>query len=167
MVHAHQKPEESAKGIRLAFFLNAGFTVLEIVGGFLTNSTSILADAAHDLGDSFALGQAWYFERLAGIGRKGLYTYGYRRFSLLGALISEAPHGNEKSWNALRLAKALVVIKQNIKLFLLGDAVAMAKKGQKTPKGYYNLGQMLTDLMSSGVEVLWYDGTSDRFIKVS
>jgi uncharacterized protein involved in oxidation of intracellular sulfur len=68
-------------------------------------------------------------------------------------IISEPPYGNEKPWNALRLAKALVAIKQNIKLFLLGDAVVMAKKGQKTPTGYYNLGQMVTDLVGSGVEV--------------
>jgi uncharacterized protein involved in oxidation of intracellular sulfur len=68
-------------------------------------------------------------------------------------IISEAPYGNEKPWNALRLAKALVAIKQNIKVFLLGDAVALAKKGQKTPAGYYNLAQMVADLISSGAEV--------------
>ena len=88
MVRSRSDREGSAKGIRLAFFLNTGFTILEIVGGFLTNSTAILADAAHDLGDSFGLGQAWYFERLSGRGRRGAYTYGYRRFSLLGALTS-------------------------------------------------------------------------------
>lgn len=88
MVHSHHEQAEATRGIRLAFFLNAGFTILEVVGGFLTNSTAILADAAHDLGDSFALGQAWYFERLAGRGRNGAYTYGYRRFSLMGSLLS-------------------------------------------------------------------------------
>ena len=68
-------------------------------------------------------------------------------------IISDPPYGNEKPWNALRLAKALVAIKQPIKIFLLGDAVALAKKGQKTPTGYYNLGQMATDLIGSGVEI--------------
>jgi len=68
-------------------------------------------------------------------------------------IISEAPYGNEKPWNALRLAKTLVAIKQNIKMFLLGDAVAVAKKGQRTPAGYYNLAQMVADLIGSGVEV--------------
>jgi uncharacterized protein involved in oxidation of intracellular sulfur len=68
-------------------------------------------------------------------------------------IMSEPPYGNEKPWNALRLAKALVAVKQNIKLFLLGDAVAMAKKGQKTPTGYYNLGQMMTELVTAGAEV--------------
>jgi len=68
-------------------------------------------------------------------------------------IISGPPYGDEKPWNALRLGKALVAIKQNLKVFLLGDAVALAKKGQKAPTGYYNLGQMVTDLVSAGAEV--------------
>ena len=68
-------------------------------------------------------------------------------------IISEAPYGNEKPWNALRLAKALIAIHQNVKVFLLGDAVALAKKGQQTPTGYYNLGQMVADVIRSGAEV--------------
>ena len=86
----HNHSHAATKNIKVAFFLNVGFTVLEIIGGFITNSTAILADAAHDLGDSFALGQAWYFERLAGEKANGKYTYGYKRFSLLGALLSTA-----------------------------------------------------------------------------
>jgi cobalt-zinc-cadmium efflux system protein len=78
----------AAKNIKVAFFLNLGFTILEVVGGFLTNSTAILADAAHDLGDCFALGQAWYFERLSGEESNAKYSYGYKRFSMFGALIS-------------------------------------------------------------------------------
>ncbi|OGD14787.1 MAG: hypothetical protein A2V76_02610 [Candidatus Aminicenantes bacterium RBG_16_63_14] len=68
-------------------------------------------------------------------------------------VINDAPYGTEKAWNALRLAKTLVVIKQKVQVFLLGDAVALVKKGQKTPTGYYNLAQMVTDLIASGVEV--------------
>jgi cobalt-zinc-cadmium efflux system protein len=88
MSHAQPASGSPPKSIRAAFFLNAGFTIVEFAGGLLTNSTAILADAVHDLGDSFALAQAWYFERLAGRGREGAYTYGYRRFSLLGGLIT-------------------------------------------------------------------------------
>jgi cobalt-zinc-cadmium efflux system protein len=88
MSHVHAGPGTTPKSIRAAFFLNAGFTLVEIAGGLLTNSTAILADAVHDLGDSFALAQAWYFEKLAGRGREGAYTYGYRRFTLLGGLIT-------------------------------------------------------------------------------
>ncbi|NTV02092.1 MAG: cation transporter [Chlorobiaceae bacterium] len=86
--HDHHHHHHAAGNIRTAFFLNLGFTVVEIVGGFLTNSTAILADAAHDLGDCFALGQAWYFERLSGKQGNERYTYGYKRFSIFGALIS-------------------------------------------------------------------------------
>ncbi|MDH3974844.1 MAG: cation diffusion facilitator family transporter [Deltaproteobacteria bacterium] len=85
--HGHHH-HGTIKNIKAAFFLNLGFTVVEIIGGFLTNSTAILADAVHDLGDSFALGQAWYFERLSRRQGSKAYTYGFRRFSLLGALMS-------------------------------------------------------------------------------
>ena len=62
--------------------------MIAIIGGIVTNSTAILADAVHDLGDSFALGQAWYFERRSHEKGNVKYTYGYRRFSLLGTIIS-------------------------------------------------------------------------------
>jgi cobalt-zinc-cadmium efflux system protein len=68
--------------------MNAGFTVLEAVGGIMTNSTAILANAVHDFGDSFALGQAWYFEKLSGKSGDRRYSYGYQRFSIFGALVS-------------------------------------------------------------------------------
>lgn len=83
--HSHQ---HALNNIRLAFFLNLGFTILEIIGGIWTNSLAIVADAIHDLGDSFALGLAWYLERLSRKKGDKKYTYGYRRFSLLGAVIS-------------------------------------------------------------------------------
>lgn len=68
-------------------------------------------------------------------------------------IINDAPYGNEKPWNALRLAKALVAIKQKVTIFLMGDAVILAKKGQQTPTGYYNLAQMLGELIVLGAEV--------------
>ncbi len=76
--------------IKTAFFLNAGFTLVEIAGGILTGSTAILANAVHDFGDSLALAQAWYFESKSGGESSARYSYGYKRFSLLGALISTA-----------------------------------------------------------------------------
>ncbi|NMW21881.1 MAG: cation transporter [Chlorobiaceae bacterium] len=87
--HHHSHHHHHASGnIKLAFFLNLGFAVIEIAGGVLTGSTAILANAVHDLGDSFALGQAWYFERKSLEKSSPRYSYGYKRFSLLGALIS-------------------------------------------------------------------------------
>jgi cobalt-zinc-cadmium efflux system protein len=103
--HAHH---HAAGSIRTAFFLNLGFTVVEIAGAFLTNSTAILANAAHDLGDCFALGQAWYFERLSGEGGNAKYSYGYRRFSTFGALIS----------TILLLVSSLFILSKAIPLIL-------------------------------------------------
>ncbi len=85
--HGHHH-HAATSNLKLAFFLNFGFTIIEFIGGILTNSTAILADAVHDLGDSFALAQAWYFETLSQKHPSRSYTYGYKRFSLLGATIS-------------------------------------------------------------------------------
>lgn len=82
--HAHA----STGNLRTAFLLNLGFTVIEVIGGLWTNSVAILSDAVHDLGDSISLGLAWYFDKLSKRGRTAQNTYGYRRYSLLGGLIT-------------------------------------------------------------------------------
>lgn len=68
-------------------------------------------------------------------------------------VLQDAPYGNEKVWNALRLSQALVSVGSQVRIFLYGDSVAAAKKGQNPPKGYYNIGDMLKALMEKGVEV--------------
>lgn len=83
-MHHHQ----TSHNLRVAFFLNLGFTLAEILGGLYTNSIAILSDAVHDLGDSISLGMAWYLENLSHRERDDRFTYGYRRFSLLGALLT-------------------------------------------------------------------------------
>lgn len=85
---AHDHRHSAVGNLKFAFFLNLGFSIIELIGGLWTNSTAILADAVHDLGDSFALAQAWYFESISEKEANRIYTYGYRRFSLLGAVIS-------------------------------------------------------------------------------
>ncbi|MBC7486880.1 MAG: cation transporter [Cytophagaceae bacterium] len=74
--------------IKVAFWLNLIFCILEFAGGLFTNSIAILSDALHDLGDSFSLGLAWYFQKISQRKRDKLFSYGYKRFSLLGALIN-------------------------------------------------------------------------------
>ncbi|MDL2227356.1 cation diffusion facilitator family transporter [Odoribacter sp. OttesenSCG-928-L07] len=86
--HSHSHAHSSTKNIALAFFLNLSFTIIEIIGGLLTNSVAIISDALHDFGDSISLGLAWYFEKLAKKSPDKKFTYGYKRFSLLGALIN-------------------------------------------------------------------------------
>jgi len=75
---------------------------------------------------------------------------------VLTLILNEAPYGNEKVWNALRLARALTSSKIGMKvnIYLLGDAVNLAKKGQRTPRDYYNLEKMLRELVEQGVEVM-------------
>lgn len=59
-------------------------------------------------------------------------------------ILNDAPYGTERSYNALRLARALAKTDgQTIRVFLMGDAVACAKSGQKVPDGYYNAGDMV------------------------
>ena len=63
--HIHTHHHSASKNIAVAFFLNFSFTIIEIIGGILTNSVEILADAIHDLGDSFSLALSWYFEKVS------------------------------------------------------------------------------------------------------
>jgi cobalt-zinc-cadmium efflux system protein len=79
---------EREKRVRFAAFLNFGFTIIELVGGFWTNSLAILSDALHDFGDSIALFVSWLFERGAKKSPDARYTFGYQRLSLFSALFS-------------------------------------------------------------------------------
>lgn len=86
---SHAGHEHGASGnLKVAFLLNLVFTALEIAGGLWTNSIAILSDALHDGSDSFSLGLAWYLQKLAGKRPDAKFTYGYRRLSSLGALIT-------------------------------------------------------------------------------
>lgn len=86
--HHHSHAHDDEKSIRKAFFLNLAFTIIEVIGGVYTQSLAILTDALHDFGDSLSLGLAWYFQKLAKKKRDSKYSYGYARFSLLGAIIN-------------------------------------------------------------------------------
>jgi cobalt-zinc-cadmium efflux system protein len=84
----HNHSHNLIENIRLAFFLNLCFAIFEIIGGLWTNSMAILAGALHDFGDSITLGISWYLERYSQKGNDQKYSYGYKRFSMLGAVIS-------------------------------------------------------------------------------
>jgi cobalt-zinc-cadmium efflux system protein len=89
--HSHESGNHhhsDVKNIKVAFFLNLGFAIIEIIGGLLTNSVAILSDAVHDFGDSFSLGLAWYFQKFSRKGSNESFSYGYKRFSLLAAIIN-------------------------------------------------------------------------------
>lgn len=73
------------KNVGFAAALNILFTVIELIGGFLTNSLALIADALHDFADSFALIIAWYAEKKVKQPATSKMTFGYRRLSLLSA----------------------------------------------------------------------------------
>lgn len=74
--------------IGYAFALNLSFAVIELIGAYFTNSLAILSDAVHDLGDSLSLGIAWWLEKFSQKKSDASHTYGYRRLSVLSAVIS-------------------------------------------------------------------------------
>jgi cobalt-zinc-cadmium efflux system protein len=90
-VHNHQH-DVSSDRISVVFFLNFSFTIIELIGGVLTNSTAIMADAVHDLGDTLSIGLAWLLSKLSSKHPDDAFTYGYYRFSLLGVLGTSPPN---------------------------------------------------------------------------
>lgn len=69
-------------------------------------------------------------------------------------ILNDGPYGTERSYNGLRLAGALGKSPDNeIRMFLIGDAVACAKAGQKVPQGYYNIELMVNRVIRSKGEV--------------
>ncbi|MCT6700668.1 cation diffusion facilitator family transporter [Rheinheimera sp. 4Y26] len=86
--HHHHYHSSESNNIATAFWLNFSFTLIEFIGGFLTNSVAIMADAMHDLGDCLAIGFAWVASRVAKREANLRYSYGYRRWSLLSALVN-------------------------------------------------------------------------------
>ena len=87
--HHHEHGQETdTSRIGFAFWLNFVFTIIEFIGGWLTNSVAIMADAVHDLGDTLSIGLAWYLGKLGHQKATNKYTYGFKRLSLLGAMIN-------------------------------------------------------------------------------
>ncbi len=86
--HDHAQHDHTGQNITLAFWVNTGFALLEVAGGLYTNSVAILSDALHDFGDSLSLGLAYYFHKKSAQKRDNFFSYGYKRFSLLGAFIN-------------------------------------------------------------------------------
>ena len=66
-------------------------------------------------------------------------------------VINDGPYGSERAYNALRLAMNLIKRPESaVQLFLVGDGVACARAGQKTPNGYYNVERMIRSVARKG-----------------
>jgi uncharacterized protein involved in oxidation of intracellular sulfur len=69
-------------------------------------------------------------------------------------ILNDPPYGTERSYNALRLAGAVAKREgETVRVFLMGDAAACAKRGQRVPNGYYNLNRMLQALTHRKAEI--------------
>ena len=130
--HAHDHHTNS--NLTLAFVLNLSFAVVEIVGGLLTNSIAILSDAVHDLGDTATIGFSWLMERYSKKKRTDELTFGYRRFSLLGAITS----------SFVLLAGSVFILTQSIPRLFHPEAVH--------PKGM--IGMAVAGVLINGFAVL-------------
>ena len=102
--HIHLHSEGAGKNILSAFFINLTFTIVSIIGGWLTNSLAIISDSIHDLGCTVSIALAWVFERVAGHKPTDHFTFGYRRFTLLGAFVNAF----------ILLAGSSIVLKESI-----------------------------------------------------
>lgn len=79
---------KTEKNILTAFILNLSFSIFELIGGIFTNSISIISDAVHDFGDALSIGISLVLEKISKKKPNETYTYGYVRYSVLGALIT-------------------------------------------------------------------------------
>jgi uncharacterized protein involved in oxidation of intracellular sulfur len=69
-------------------------------------------------------------------------------------ILNDAPYGSERSYNGVRLAGSLSKVSgEEVKVFLIGDAAACAKGGQKVPEGFYNLQVMLGRVVRNGAQI--------------
>ena len=79
---------KTEKNIFIAFILNLAFSIFEFIGGIVTNSVAIISDSIHDMGDALSIGISYFLEKKSKKQPDEKYTYGYARFSVLGATIT-------------------------------------------------------------------------------
>lgn len=86
-IDTHHHHKKAGQNLAFVFFVNLTFNILVIAGGLATNSMAILADCIHDLADTISIALAWILEHVAQRDSTDSYSYGYQRFSILGAVI--------------------------------------------------------------------------------
>ena len=86
-IDTHHHHKKAGENLAFVFFMNLTFNIIVIIGGLATNSMAILADCIHDLSDTISIAFAWFLEHVAQKDSTDKYSYGYQRFSILGAVI--------------------------------------------------------------------------------
>lgn len=82
--------KKSTKNIFIAFMLNLFFSIFELIGGVFTNSVSIISDSIHDFGDAISIFISLILEKKSNKKPDKNYTFGYLRYSTLGALLTSS-----------------------------------------------------------------------------
>ena len=86
-IDTHHHHKKAGENLAFVFFMNLAFNIIVILGGLATNSMAILADCIHDMSDTISIALAWALEHVAQRDSTDRYSYGYQRFSILGAVI--------------------------------------------------------------------------------
>ena len=86
-IDTHHHHKKAGENLAFVFFMNLAFNIIVIAGGLATNSMAILADCIHDMSDTISIAFAWALERVSQKDSTDRYSYGYQRFSILGAVI--------------------------------------------------------------------------------
>ncbi|MBR0370273.1 MAG: cation transporter [Methanobrevibacter sp.] len=87
-IDTHHHHKKAGKNLAFVFFMNLTFNIIVIAGGIATNSMAILADCIHDMSDTISIAIAWLLEKVSQKDSSDSYSYGYQRFSILGAVIT-------------------------------------------------------------------------------
>lgn len=79
---------KTERNILIAFILNLGFSVFELIGGIFTGSVAIISDAVHDVGDAASIGISYFLEKKSKKQPDETHTYGYARYSVIGSILT-------------------------------------------------------------------------------
>ena len=99
---------KSKHAVWTAFFLNLSYAIVEFIAGGIFGSSAVLADSVHDLGDAIAIGISAFLESISNREEDSHYTLGYKRFSLLGAMVTAV---------ILMTGSVLVILENITKIF--------------------------------------------------
>lgn len=86
-IDTHHHHKKAGENLAFVFFMNLAFNIIVVIGALATNSMAILADFIHDASDTISIAVAWILEHVAQRDSTDNYSYGYQRFSILGAVI--------------------------------------------------------------------------------
>ena len=86
-IDTHHHHKKAGENLAFVFFINLAFNIVVIAAALATNSMAILADFIHDASDTISIALAWFLEHVAQRDSTDKYSYGYQRFSILGAVI--------------------------------------------------------------------------------